>query len=48
MRHINMIAESKGEKVDDNKKLDQYLEWVLLSLDEMTEEEKVPKKETLV
>lgn len=44
-----MIAASKGEVIDEMKQLDQYLEWVICSVDEYKEyEEKVPEKEKLV
>jgi len=50
MKHINMIAVSKGEVINEMKQLDQYLEWVICSVDEYKEyeEEKVPEKEKLV
>lgn len=49
MKHVNMIAASKGEVIDEMKQLDQYLEWVICSVDEYKEyEEKVPEKEKLV
>lgn len=43
-----MIATSKGEVIDDMKQLDQYLEWVMCSMDEQSyKEEKVPEEEKL-